>query len=212
MSNLGTRFQEKKTHLYHRSHCSRLLVNPVSNTLRTPAHRAACSTQCSFMLVSLVHKGLFCSKYRQSQLREKMSCFSLGSQGCVNRARRLERLRSRDVAVLSSCALLGSYAGKSARGASERAQGACSSLPPASSHPQCPPQGPARPLSGQAEQLSWLESARPRALEGVLAPGLVAPLRQSHCRTVLSRQFSLLLPTASPLSHQAAPSPRMLRL
>lgn len=38
-----------------------------------------------------MHKGLFCSKYQQSQLKEKMSCFLLGSQGYVNRARQLER-------------------------------------------------------------------------------------------------------------------------
>lgn len=33
-----------------------------------------------------MHKSLFCSKYQQSQLKEKMSCFSLDSRGCVNRA------------------------------------------------------------------------------------------------------------------------------
>lgn len=41
VSKLGARFQEKKTHLYHCFHCNRLFVNPVSNTLCTPAHRAA---------------------------------------------------------------------------------------------------------------------------------------------------------------------------
>lgn len=38
-----------------------------------------------------MHKGLFCSKYQQSQLKEKMSCFLPDSQGYVNRARQLEK-------------------------------------------------------------------------------------------------------------------------
>lgn len=138
--------------------------------LPVPHSVALCSCcWCSWA----VHKGLFCSKYRLSQLREKMSCFLLGSQGCVNRARRLERQRLRDMAVLSSCALLSRYTGKSAGGTSRRGHGQLQ--PSTSQHPTpVSPSGTCRSPLWPSRAVKLVGICLPTS-PGVLDPGLVAP-------------------------------------
>lgn len=73
--------------------CSRLCVSPASNALCAQGcpvpHSVALSSPC--WCSREVHKGLFCSKYQQPQLKEKMACCSLDSRSCVNRAGQLER-------------------------------------------------------------------------------------------------------------------------